>query len=157
MAKTIQIEGVFPLPLDSLWKLLHAHLDDDRIREIHPWILMVRTIREGELVQFRDLTFPREKIAERVIRIGLRRQKTTWVYRIEPPTRYRYEIAFANGSLTRFDNTYAATEGGTLVKTTAHVSIKRVPPSLARWLVGRSLNRSDEEDLAYAKRSGLTG
>jgi len=152
LVKTIQIEGVFPLPLYALWKLLHAHLDDDRIREIHPWILSGRTIRDGEPVEFQGLSFPREKVVERVIQLGIRRPKTTWIYRIEPPTRYRYEIAFPNGSLTRFDNHYSSAEGGTLVKTIGHLSIKRVPSSVALWLVKRSLNRSDEEDLAYAKR-----
>jgi len=154
LAKTLQAEGVFPLPLDALWRLLHAHLEDDRIREIHPWILSGRTIRGGEPVEFQGLSFPREKVVERVIRIGIRRPTTTWIYRIDPPTRYRYEIAFPNGSLTRFDNHYSSAEGGTLVKTIGHLSIKRVPSSVALWLVKRSLDRSDEEDLAYAKRFG---
>lgn len=107
LTKTLQAEGVFPLPLDALWRLLHAHLDHDRIREIHPWILSGRTIRDGEPVEFQGLSFPREKVVERVIRVGIRRSKTTWTYRIDPPTRYQYEIAHPNGSLTRFDNTYS--------------------------------------------------
>ena len=153
MVKTIQMEGVFPLPLNTVWRLLHAHLDDDRIREIHPWILRGRSIREGEPVEFQGLTFPQVKVAERVIRVGVRYATTAWTYRIEPPVRYRYEVAFPNGSLTRFDNTYSSAEGGTLVKTTGTFSIKRVPSFIALRIVKRSFERSDAEDLVYAKRS----
>ncbi len=149
------MEGVFPLPLDQLWKLLHAHLDEDRIREIHPWMLNGRTIRQEDSVEFNGLQFPREKVAERVVKVAGRRSRTIWRYRIEPPNRYAYEAVFENGSVTRLDNAYAPAEGGTLVKTTGEVSIKRVPSFLAMWLVDRSLNQSDDEDLAYARKMKL--
>lgn len=146
------MEGVFPLPLDALWKLLHAHLDEKTIREIHPWILTGKSIREREPVEFHGLSFPREKVAERYLSIGVRPSTTKWTYRIEPPVRYQYEIAFPNGSFTRFDNTYSSAEGGTLVKTAGQISIKRVPGFIALRIVKRSFQRSDSEDLAYAKR-----
>lgn len=152
VSKIIHVEGVFPLPLDVLWRLLHAHLDEDRLREIHPWILRGRTIREEGGLEFQGLSFPREKVAERVARFGTRLSTTRWTYRIEPPGRYAYEIAFPNGSVIRFDNTYSPAKGGTLVQTEGRLSIKRVPSFLASWFVKRSFNRSDFEDLAYAKK-----
>lgn len=155
MAKTLRLEGVFPLELDALWELLHAHIDESRLREVHPWILDGRTTREGEPVEFNGRLYPREKVAERVVKVGVRRARTTWRYRIDPPVRYLYDIAFENGSLTRLDNTYSPAEGGTLVRTLGEVSIKRVPSSIATWLVRRSLNRTEDEDLAYARKVGL--
>ena len=151
----MEMEGVFPLPLDALWKLLHAHLYDERIREIHPWMLSGRTIREGDSVEFNGLSYPREKVAERVVKIGSRPSRTTWRYRIDPPTRYAYDTEFENGSVTRFDNTYAPAEGGTMVKTLGEVTIKGVPSFLAMWFVNRSLNRTDDEDRAYAQKMKL--
>ena len=153
--KTLQMEGVFPLPLDALWKLLHAHLYDERIREIHPWMLSGRTIRERDSVEFNGLSYPREKVAERVVKIGGRPSRTTWRYRIDPPTRYAYDTEFENGSVTRFDNTYSSVEGGTLVQTTGAYYLKRIPSFMAAWFVERSLRESDEEDLAYAKKMNL--
>ena len=146
------MDGIFPLPLDALWELLHAHLDENVLREIHRWILRGRSIREGEPMEFHGLTFPQVKIAERLIRVGVRPAMSVWTYRIEPPVRYRYEIAFPNGSLTRVDNTYSSTEGGTLVRTVGTFSIKRVPSFIALRIVKRSFERSDSEDLAYARR-----
>jgi hypothetical protein len=55
----------------------------------------------------------------------------------------------------RFENRYSAAQGGTLVRTAAEISLKRVPSFLALRIVRRSLERSDREDLAFAKRLGL--
>ena len=155
-AKTLQMDGVFPLLVDATWELLHAHVDENRLREIHPWIMKGRSVREGESVEFQGHSFPRDKVAERIIRIGGRASRTTWTYRIEPPIRYAYEISFPNGSIIRLDNTYSAADGGTLVKTVAEVSLRRVPSFLSIWLVKRSLKESEAEDLAYAKRMSET-
>lgn len=150
--KAFQMEDVFPLSLDELWNLLHAHVDEGRLREIHPRFLSGQSIREGDIVEFHGLSYPREKVAERVIRIGGRPSKSTWTYRIEPPTRYAYEVVFPNGSMLRIDNSYSSTGGGTLVKTSGEVSLKQVPSFLAVGIVKRSFNRSDREDLAFARR-----
>src|SRR5438046_9757022 len=69
--KAFRTEDVFPLSLDETWGLLHAHVDEDRLRKIHPRIISGHSIREGESIEFRGLSFPREKVAERVIRIGV--------------------------------------------------------------------------------------
>ena len=153
--KTLQLEGIFPLPLDGLWRLLHAHLDEDLIHEIHPWIEAGLTIQEGERVEFQGLSFPREKVAERVVRVGGRPSGTTWHYRIEPPSVYAYRIEFENGALTNLENAYARADAGTHVSTKAELSIPRVPGFLATWLARRSLDRSDAEDLAYARKMRL--
>lgn len=151
----VRMEGVFPLPLDGVWTLLHAHLDEGRIREIHPWMRSGRTIREGDWVEYKGHRVPRERAVERLVEIGRRPMQTTWHYTIEPPSRYRYEVEFENGSRMWFDNTYGAAAGGTLVTTVGEVSIKRVPSFLAVRVAKRSLNRSDGEDLAYAKKMRL--
>src|SRR2546430_7214520 len=150
--KAFRTEDIFPLPLDDTWDLLHAHVDEGGLRKIHPRFITGQSVRDGELVEFHGHIFPREKVAERVIRIGGRPSKSTWSYRIEPPDRYAYEVAFPNGSVLRVDNTYSPTKGGTLVKTNGEVSLKRVPSFLAVWIVKRSFNQSDREDLAYVKR-----
>jgi hypothetical protein len=151
----VQMDGVFPLPLDGLWSLLHAHLDEGRIRDIHPWMRSGRTIREEDWVEYQAHRFPRQKVAERLVEIGRRPTQTTWRYTIEPPSRYSYEVDFENGSRMWFDNTYGAAAAGTLVTTIGEVSIKRVPSLLAVRIAKRSLNRSDAEDLAYARRMRL--
>ena len=148
----LQMEDVFPLSLEGLWELLHAHMDEGGLHEIHPSVLRGRLVREGGTVEYMGRTFPREKVVERAYRIGGRSVTTTWNYRIEPPDRYAYDVTFPNGSTIRFDNRYASAAGGTLVKTTAEFSLKRIPPFVARWVVRRSLDRSDREDLAYSKR-----
>ncbi len=151
--RTIEMDGVFPLTLDAVWRLLHAHLDEATLREIHPWILSGRVVRETERVPFGDLMFPRERAAEREIRSMGRRFRTTWTYAIEPPLRFGYEIRFENGSTSRFDNIYAAVPRGTFVKTVGEVSIKGIPTFLGIWATRRLLNRADEEDLAYARKA----
>ena len=148
----LQMEDVFPLSLEGLWELLHAHMDEGGLHEIHPSVLRGRLVREGGTVEYMGRTFPREKVVERAYRIGGRSVTTTWNYRIEPPDRYGYDVTFPNGSTIRFDNRYASAAGGTLVKTTAEISLKRIPPFVARWVVRCSLDRSDREDLAYSKR-----
>ena len=148
----LQMEDVFPLSLEGLWELLHAHMDEGGLHEIHPSVLRGRLVREGGTVEYMGRTFPREKVVERAYRIGGRSVTTTWNYRIEPPDRYGYDVTFPNGSTIRFDNRYASAAGGTLVKTTAEISLKRIPPFVACWVVRRSLDRSDREDLAYSKR-----
>ena len=148
-------ESMFPLSLDGLWQLLHAHVDERRLGEIHPRFLGGRVIREGPGIEYQGRSFPREKVAERTIRVGGRSQKTTWIYRIEPPTRYDYEFTFPNGSVMKFENRYSAAGEETLVKTAAEISLKRVPSFVARSLVNRSLDQSDREDLDFAKRLNL--
>ena len=123
----LQMEDVFPLSIEGLWELLHAHLDEVRLPEIHPRVLWGRLVREEGTVEYLGLTFPREKVVERAYRIGGRSLTTTWDYRIEPPDRYAYDVTFPNGSTIRFDNRYTPAAGGTLVKTTAEISLKRMP------------------------------
>lgn len=96
--------------------------------------------------------FPQEKVAERVYRIAGRSVNTTWTYRIEPPDRYAYDLAFPNGSTIRFENRYAPAGEGTRVRTTVDLALRRVPAFIARWIVRRSFDRSDREDLAYARQ-----
>ena len=88
------MEDVFPLSIEGLWELLHAHLDEVRLPEIHPRVLWGRLVREEGTVEYLGLTFPREKVVERAYRIGGRSLTTTWDYRIEPPDRYAYDVTF---------------------------------------------------------------
>src|SRR5437588_11396624 len=95
--KAFRTEDVFPLSLDETWGLLHAHVDEDRLRKIHPRIISGHSIREGESVEFRGLSFPTEKVAERVIRIGDLPTKSSWTYRIAKPNSYTYQVVVHNG------------------------------------------------------------
>src|SRR5205823_738705 len=54
--KAFRTEDVFPLSLDETWGLLHAHVDEDRLRTIHPRIISGHSIREGESIEFRGLS-----------------------------------------------------------------------------------------------------
>src|SRR5438046_9629780 len=105
--KAFRTEDVFPLSLDETWGLLHAHVDEDRLRTIHPRIISGHFIREGESIEFRGLSFPREKVAERVIRIGGRRTKSTWTYHLEQHDGYAYNVVDMDGSSLR-DTTRAS-------------------------------------------------
>ncbi len=147
------MDGVFPLTLDAVWRLLHEHLDEATLREIHPWIRSGRVVRESQPVSFGGRMFSQYKVAEREIRIMGRRFRTTWTYAIEPPLRFTYEIRFENGSTSRFSNAYAAVPQGTFVKTVGEVSMKGVPTFLGIWATRRLLDRADEEDLAYANKT----
>ena len=66
----LQMEDVFPLYLEGLWELLHAHMDEGRLPVIHPKVLRGRLVREGGTVEYMGRTFPREKVVERAYRIG---------------------------------------------------------------------------------------
>jgi hypothetical protein len=55
----------------------------------------------------------------------------------------------------RLENRYASVQGGTLVKTAADISLKRVPSFVAVGIVRRSFDQTDREDLDFAKRLGL--
>src|SRR5437773_11673054 len=107
------MEYVFPLSLVGLWELLHAHMDEGGLHEIHPSVLRGRLVREGGTVEYMGRTFPREKVVERAYRIGGRSVTTTWNYRIEPPDWYAYDVAFPNGSRMRCDISEAAAARGT--------------------------------------------
>ena len=155
MSKSMEMEGLFPLPLDSTWTLLSHHIDEDRVREIHPWILNGRVVREGPTIVFEGLRFPQEKAAVREVRLAGRRSTASWRYRIDPPRRFGYEILFETGSAVRLDNEYNSVPGGTHVRTIAKISIEGIPDRLAAWVVGRTLNRADREDLEYARAKGL--
>src|SRR5207249_8899403 len=67
-----QMEDVFPLSLEGLWELLHAHMDEGRLPEIHPSVLRGRLVREGGTVEYMGRTFPREKVVERADRKSTR-------------------------------------------------------------------------------------
>jgi len=152
---TLNAEGVFPLSLDGLWELIHAHLDERRLSEIHPRFVSGRIIREGPAVEYQGRSFPSEKVAERILRVGGRPRRTTWNYRIDPPNRFDYDFALPNGSMMRLENRYSSAQGGTLVKTAADISLKHVPSFVALGIVRRSFVQTDREDLDFAKRLGL--
>src|SRR5437764_9068938 len=61
----LQMEDVFPLSIEGLWELLHAHLDEVRLAEIHPRVLWGRLVREGCTAESTARAFARGKVLER--------------------------------------------------------------------------------------------
>src|SRR3989442_6571697 len=101
--KAFRTEDIFPLSLDDTWDLLHGHVDETRLRKIHPRIISGQSIREGESVEFHGHSFPREKVAERVIRIGgrpSRHGRTGSSRLIDTRTRSRSQTGLYCGSIT---------------------------------------------------------
>ena len=151
--RPIEMEGEIDLPLDVTWRLLHAHLDEATVREIHPWILQGDVESEGDRVEFNGLGLPRERTVNREMRIAGRRSRTMWHYRIEPPTRYEYTIRFENGSEASFENLYSPIPGGTHIETRGRITMKGIPTFLAMVAARRLMNRAEKEDLAYFQRA----
>lgn len=149
------MEGIVPISLEDLWRLLWLHLDEDTIRAIHPWILRGRvTGDEGQHV-FGGLNFPSKHVADREIRIAGRKLRNTWTYHIVPPQTFSYEIRGSAGFVSSFMNSYREDGAATRVKTEATLNIGRVPGFLQRRIARRLLMRADEEDLAYVRRNGF--
>lgn len=155
---TLRIEGLFPASLERVWRLLQRHRDD--APSIHPDILSQRILREEGEAAWGKLRVPRAVVFEREWRLGRRRWTSTWRYVQAPPERFRVELLegdepFAAGS--HWENTYREAPGGTLVATEAELVFQglRVPWFLQGWAVRRAMARSDREDLAYLRRTGL--
>lgn len=148
----VRTEVVLPVAMDKLWKLLWMHLDESKVREIHPWILSGQVAEEGEEVQFGGLAFKATRVVDREVKLAGGRSKSTWKYRIRPPDTYNYDIVFENGSTVAVENTYSEAPGGTLVRTTGEASIKGLPKFLQGWFVKRVLTRADREDFEYVRK-----
>ena len=149
------MDGLLPISLADLWRILWLHLDEDTIRAIHPWMLRGRVVRDEGQRTHEGLQFPHTHVADREIRIAGRTLQNTWTYEIDPPHTFRYDVRGSEGFVSSFRNTYQGEGLGTRVVTMADLHIGRVPGFLQRRIARRLLTRADEEDLAYIRRHGF--
>ncbi len=151
----LRMEGIVPMGLRDVWRLLWLHLDEDTVRAIHPWVLSGRVVGHEGQGSYADLRFPTRHIVDRQVRVARRALQNTWTYRIVPPMTFAYEIRGSEGFASTISNTYSEVAGGTRIVTEASLGIGRVPGFLQRPVVGRLLERTDREDLAYLRRYGF--
>src|SRR2546426_8933472 len=152
---TLRVEGLVPIVVEDLWRLLALHMDEDTLRAIHPWVLHGRVVAHEGQQTYAGLSFPTTHVVEREVRIARRTLHNTWTYRIVPPITFGYEIRGSAGFVSTFDNTYSEEAGETRVVTRANLNIGRVPGFLQRRIANRFLAGADDEDLAYVRRQGF--
>src|SRR5205823_13339187 len=68
----LQMQDVFRLSIEGLWELLHAHLHEVRLPEIHPSVLSGPLLLEEGIAEFLCLTFHLERVVTRSSRIVIR-------------------------------------------------------------------------------------
>lgn len=154
----VHVKGIFPAPIDRVWRLLHKHRDE--VTAIHPDILSQWIVSEEGEVAYQEMTFSRRITFDREWRIGGRHWKSTWQYTQSPPERFRVELLggdkpFNVGSY--WESTYSEVSRGTVISTEADIVFQdlKVPRWVQGWAVRRSMARSDKEDLDYLRRSNL--
>lgn len=152
---SLRVEGLLPIGMEDLWRLLSLHMDEDTVRAIHPWVLLGRVVADEGRQTYGSLSFPVKHVVEREIRIARRTLQNTWTYRIAPPNAFGYEIRGTAGFVSTFTNAYREDGAGVRVTTDANLDIGRVPGFLQRRIANRFLGRADEEDLAYVRRYGF--
>jgi hypothetical protein len=139
-------EGVFPAPLDALWTLLEAHLDDERIHAIHPLVLTQQTVSRSET----------EAILERTIDARGRSMRSKWKITYRRPDVYRWEVVESEGPWkvgTYVENRYAPVPGGTRVRSRGDLKISVLPFFLPQKpVIRRVLDQLDAEDIAAVTR-----
>lgn len=139
-------DWVFPAPLDAVWKLLQSHLDDARIRSIHPLIVGQRTLPGSGP----------EAMVERTIDVRGKSLRSTWKVTPRPPDYYRWEVTESEGPWapgTYVENRYSAAPGGTRMQTRGELRISVLPFFLPqKSTIRRVLAQLDREDLAAVPR-----
>ncbi|MFQ6012730.1 MAG: hypothetical protein ACE5LS_03690 [Thermoplasmata archaeon] len=157
MAK-ITMKGIFPAPIDKVWRVLHMHRDE--ATAIHPDILSQRIVSEEGEAAYKDLTFKTTIVFEREWRFGGKPWMSTWQYTQSPPERLRIELLggdepFAVGSY--WENTYSEVSRGTLILTKGEMIFRdlKAPKFLQGWAVRRGMSQADKEDLNYLRRTNL--
>jgi hypothetical protein len=134
---------VFPRPIATVWDLLRLHLDDQKVRAIHPLILS-QTTRETQGTSV---------LVERTIDVRGKPVRSVWRITYEPPHRARWDIVESAGPWTQgswLENTYSEAPGGTTIETRAEMRIVGLPFFLSqRSWVGKVLDKIDSEDVAF--------
>ena len=150
----VEVEGVIPIPRDTLWKVLALHLNDATISKIHPSILSQKTISQEGTRSYQDLTLSEITTVEREVITAGRKWKCTWRIKVSPPEEYRFEVLASSGVLAAgsyIRNTYSDSPMGTRIVTVGEMHPMGIPRFLQGWLVRRRLNRADKEDIEYLK------
>lgn len=139
-------EGVFAAPIDNVWRLLQAHLDDSRIHSIHPLILNQRTLSGSGP----------DTMVERTIDVRGKPMRSKWKVTPRPPESYRWEVVESEGPWapgTFIENRYSTVSGGTRIQTRGELRISVLPFFIPqKSTIRKVLNKLDEEDLAAVPR-----
>ncbi|MGA8303815.1 MAG: hypothetical protein WA691_09975 [Thermoplasmata archaeon] len=139
-------ETDFPFPIDRVWKLLEAHLDDATLPQIHPKIKAQKTLHRS----------PNEALVQRTIEARGKLLTSEWRIGFRPPEFLRYDIVsgdgpYATGSFVEIH--YSEGPGRTHFRTHVKGRITVVPFFLPQATVlKRVLADIDAEDEAYLRR-----
>jgi hypothetical protein len=143
----IREEGVFPVPRDSIWKLLDAHLDDGAIGRIHPLLKGQKTISRSSS----------EALVDRWTDVRGKVLRSRWKVTLRSPDLYRWEIVDGEGPWATgnfLENTYEVVPKGTLVRTRGELKIRVLPFFIPqKALIRNVLDQLDTEDLAFLSAS----
>jgi len=144
----ISEESVFPADRGKLWKVLESHFDDSVILKIHPFMISSKRINKEE---------KNALIFERVVRNFGRTFSVTTKYDVTPMETFRWEITASTGGVapgSYMENTYSdAGSGKTKLVTKGELTLRGVPGFLQGWIVRRTLNQWDNQDLGYLRRT----
>lgn len=139
-------EELIAAPRSIVWKLLEDHLDDTKIRTIHPLVLSQKTVeRTGSGVQL-----------ERVIDVGRKPKKSRWMIAYAPPDHAHWEVLESEGpwaSGSYLDVRYEEVPGGTHVVAWGALSVRDPPLFVSqKRAVAQLLKDLDAEDFNYLNR-----
>jgi hypothetical protein len=136
----------FPFPIDRVWKLLEAHLDEGTLREIHPQIKAQKTLRRS----------PNEVLVQRTIEVRGKLLTSEWKIAFRPPEFLRYDILSGDGPYETgsfVEVHYTAGPGRTHFRTHVKGRITVVPFFLPQGVVlKRVLAGIDAEDEAFLRK-----
>lgn len=139
-------EWVFPAPMDVVWKLLEAHLDDRMISVIHPLVTSQNTVSRTD----------QEVVVDRTIDVRGKPMSSRWKVTYSRPTRARWDIVAGKGPWapgSYLQNAYSDAPGGTLVRTRADMTINVLPFFLSQKRnVAKVLEGIDAQDVAFLHR-----
>ena len=144
-------ESVFPASRAELWRVLESNLDDSVVGKIHPFVISSRQSADDE----------NGRVHERVWRKYGRAFSVTTRYDLVPMERFRWEVTASTGGLapgSYIENRYSdAGKDKTKITTRGELTLVGVSGFLQGWIVRRSLNQSDNEDLRYLLRTRKEG
>lgn len=137
---------VIAAPRHIVWKLLGDHLDDTKIRTIHPLVQSQTTVRRTDT----------EVVVDRVIDVSRKFKKSRWKLTYHPPESARWEILESEGpwSLgTYLDVRYEEVPGGTRLRARGELSLNVLPFFLSqKRAVAQALIDLNTEDWNFINR-----
>ncbi|HKS60036.1 MAG TPA: hypothetical protein VJS68_04595 [Thermoplasmata archaeon] len=139
-------QGVLPTSREKVWTLLQAHLQDDRIGQIHGLIRGQRTLsRSGE-----------DTVVERTIDARGKLLTSQWKVTYRPPEFSRWEVLQSQGPWATgsyLENTYTSVPEGTNIRSRGDLRITVLPFFIPqKAAMNRVFATIDSEDEAFARK-----